>query len=363
MMFWRPFTTLARLNDVDRKRTAMKRFFAWWYHLSLPRRAPDITPEDRERTRYARLTSIFSLLILCITLPLGVNTIIKDVKQTGPLIAIIGLVCLFCSLVANKLGYNRIAAFLLILDVTLLAGGALIRNELDPAFVPVFCALVVTVILAGSLMPPIFALVVALMNCVIITLVTQFQLHTPYYDQMVNTGGRSLVFVLPIALQIIVGVVIYVIMTNLITTIRRADRAEEIVALQKEIVDHQRRRVQDQQQLEEGIAMLAQIYNAVANGDVNARAPANSESVLWQVAVPLNNLLNRVQRWKTNSDVLERTLLAVKATSQEMQRCRQQHLPVIFHQPTDTPIDLMLPEVYQLSQYAFGSRTRPSDGM
>ncbi len=341
----------------------MKSFFAWWYQLSLPKRAPDITPEDRERTRYARLTSAFSLLILCITLPLAVNTIIRDVKQTGPIAAIIGLVCLFSSIAANKLGYNRVAAFLLILDVTQLAGGALLRNDLDPAFVPVFCSLVITVILAGSLMPPVFALVVAVMNCAIVALVTEFQVHTPYYDQMVKQGGFSLVFILPIALQIIVGVVIYVIMTNLITTIRRADRAEEIVALQKEIVEHQRRRVQDQQLLEEGIAMLAQVFTSVSNGDLNARAPAGPDSVLWQVAAPLNNLLNRAQRWKTNSDVLERTLLAVKAISQEMQRCRQQHQPVLFRQPTETPIDLMLPEVYYLSQHAFGTRTRPHDGM
>src|ERR1051326_9204270 len=252
---WQRFTTLASLNDVGGKRELMKRFLAWWYQLALPKRDPDITPEDRERTRYARLTSTFSLLILCITLPTAVNTIINDVKQTGPIVAVIGLVCLASSIIANKSGYNRVAAFLLILDTTLLAGGALLRNPLDPAFVPVFCSLVVTIILAGSLMPPGFALVVALMNCIIITLVTRFQIHTTYYDQMVNTGGTSLVFALPIFLQIIVGVVIYVIMSNLITTIRRADRAEEIVALQKEIVEHQRRRVQDQQQLEEGIAM------------------------------------------------------------------------------------------------------------
>ena len=328
----------------------MKRFLAWWYQLALPKRDPDITPEDRERTRYARLTSTFSLLILCITLPTAVNTIINDVKQTGPIVAVIGLVCLASSIIANKSGYNRVAAFLLILDTTLLAGGALLRNPLDPAFVPVFCSLVVTIILAGSLMPPGFALVVALMNCIIITLVTRFQIHTTYYDQMVNTGGTSLVFALPIFLQIIVGVVIYVIMSNLITTIRRADRAEEIVALQKEIVEHQRRRVQDQQQLEEGIAMLAQVYTAVANGDLGARAPVGAEGVLWQVAVPLNNLLNRIQRWKTNSDVHEKTLVAVKSVGQEMQRSRAQHIPVTFRQPTDTPVDLLLPEVYQLDR-------------
>lgn len=340
----------------------MKRFLTWWYAISLPKRDPDITPDDRERTRYARLTSAFSLLILCITLPISINTIINHVTATGPLFAVIGLLCILSSILANKLGYNRVAAFLLILDTTLLSVGALLRNDLDPAFVPVFCSLVVTVILAGSLMPPVFALLVAVMNCGIITLVTWLQPHTAYYDQMVNKGGISLVFGLPIILQIIVGVVIYAIMTNLITTIRRADQAEEIVALQKEIVNHQRRRVQDQQQLEEGIAMLAQVYTAAANGDLGARVPLGSDSVLWQVAVPMNNLLSRAQRWKQNSDVLEKMLVAIKAVGQEMQRSRMQRVPVLFQQPTNTPLDHLLPEVYYLSQYAFGTRSRPTDG-
>ena len=104
-----------------------------------------------------------------------------------------------------------------------------------PAFVPVFCSLVVTVILAGSLMPPIFALLVAVMNCVVIALVSRFQIHTPYYDQMVKNGGITLVLGLPIFLQIIVGVVIYVIMTNLITTIRRADRARRLWRSRKKL--------------------------------------------------------------------------------------------------------------------------------
>ena len=334
----------------------MKAFLAWWYQFSLPRRGPDITPAERERARYARLTSMFSLLILCISLPTTVNTVINRVTSTGPIVGIIGLLCVLSALLFNKLGYNRVAAFLLILYTTLVAGGALLRNPLDPAFVPVFCALVVTVLLAGSLMPPVFALLVALMNCVIIILVIIFQHHTSYYDEMIRNGGASLVIALPIALQIIVGVVTYVILSNLIRTIRRADRAEEIVALQKEIVEYQQRRAQEQEQLEEGIAVIAQVYAAVANGDLEARVPLGSENVLWQVAVPLNNLLNRVQRWKGNSDLLERTVQAVRYASQEMQRARAQQAPVVFQHQTGTPLDALLPEVQYLSEQASNAR-------
>lgn len=340
----------------------MKAFLAWWYQFSLPQREPDVTPAERERSRYARLTSAFSLLILCISVPLTINTAINRVTSTGPIFGVIGLACVLAAIACNKMGYNRVAAFLLLLYPTLIAGGALLRDPLDPAFVPVFCALSITVILAGSLMPPVFAIVVALMNCGIIAADAIFQRHTAYYDQMMRTGGGSLVFGVPVIMQILVAIVIYVIMNNLITTIRRADRAEEIVALQKEIVEHQRRRVQEQQQLEEGIAEIAQVYAAVANGDLETRVPLASDSILWQIAVPLNNLLSRAAQWKKNSDQWDRTLLAIRYVRQELLRARGQNSPVTFQQPTETPVDLLIPEVYLLSQQAHRvSQTRYPD--
>ncbi|HEY7346924.1 MAG TPA: hypothetical protein VH599_01300 [Ktedonobacterales bacterium] len=340
----------------------MKSFLAWWYGVSLPQREPDTTPAERERTRYARLTSTFSLLIVCITFPLAVNTIINRVTPSGPIVAVIGLACAASAIVCNKLGFNRAAAFLLILDTTMLVAGALLRNDLDPAFVPVFCSLVITILLAGSLMPPVFALLVGLLNCAIIVLDTLFQKHTAYYDQMVHTGGGSLVFALPILLQIIVAVVTYVILSNLITTIRRADRAEEIVALQKEIVNHQRRRNEEREELEAGIAEIAQAYAAIANGDLETRVQVAPQSLLWQVAAPLNTLLSRAQHWKQNSDQWERTLLAIKYVRQELQQARALRVPPAFQQPTETPVDLLIPEVYMLSRQAYRpTHSRPAD--
>ncbi len=331
----------------------MKSFIAWWYQISLPKRGPDTTPAERERSRYARLTSTFSLVIFVLSLLTTVYGVLTSINPAAPVIEVIGFLCVLASLLCNKLGYNQLAALLLILNTTIVVVGNLLTNPLDPAFATIFCALAITVILAGSLMPPVFALWVGAMNCAIIVLVAIFQPHTAEYDHLLAIGYGSIVIALPIALQIIVAVVIYVIMNNLIATIRRADRAEEIVALQKEVVEYQRRRAQEQKQLEEGITAIAQVYTAVANGDLEARVPLGSESVLWQVAVPLNNLLNRVQHWKRNSDQWEKTLLATRHVIQAMQQAREQHMPVVFQHPTGTPLDALLPEVNYLSQLAF----------
>ncbi len=336
----------------------MKAFLAWWYRFSLPNREPDTTPTERERTRYARLTSVFSLVIFVLSFVTAVYGVLTSINPAAPVIEVIAFLCAFAALVCNKIGFNIAAALLLILSTTIVSVGNLLTNTLDPVYVPIFCTLVITVVLAGSLMPPVFALLVAALNCVIIVLLAIFLPHTDAYNHWLSIGYGSIMIATPIALQIVVGIVTYVILGNLISTIRRADRAEEIVALQKEIVDHQRRRVQDQEQLEQGIAMIAQVYTAIANGDMDARVPLGSESVLWQVAVPLNNLLNRAQHWKQNSDQWEKTLQAIRYVRQELQRAREQRAPATFPKPTETPVDLLIPEVYLLSQQLYRT-TRP----
>ncbi len=336
----------------------MKSFLAWWYRLSLPNRGPDTTPAERERSRYARLTSAFSLVLLPLGLLTTVYGILTSINPVAPIIEIIAFACIFVALACNKAGLNIPAALFLILNIDINSVGNLLTNQLDPVYVPILCTIVVSVVLAGSLMPPIYALVVALLNCLFIVFISVSQPHTLAYNDWISVGYGSTLIGLPIALQIIVGVVTYVILSNLITTIRRADRAEEIVALQKEIVDYQRRRNQEREQLESGIALIAKVYTDIANGNLEARAQVAPESALWQVAAPLNNLLNRAQHWKQSADQWEKTLLAIRYVRQEMQRARGQHVPVTFPQPTETPVDLIIPEVYALSQQVYKT-TRP----
>jgi hypothetical protein len=71
--------------------------------------------------------------------------------------------------------------------------------------------------------------------------------------------------------------------------IRRAERAEEIAALEHTMAEQKR-------QLDLGIQQILQTHVRVANGDYGARAPLSQDNVLWQIAHSLNNLLNRLQR-------------------------------------------------------------------
>jgi len=328
----------------------MKTFFAWWYRISLPRRSPDQSPADRERSRYARLTTNFTLLIVIITVLFTPVSFLNAYNPAAPVIASAGLACVLLALVFNKLGLNIVGASLIVLSSIINVTGTMITNPLDPTLVPIFSTLVIPLVLAGALMPPVAVLIVGAFNSVLIILIGIFQTHTADYNAMLQKGLISISLVLPVMLQMVVALVIYVIMRNLITTIRRADRAEEIITLQAEIAEFEQNRVNEQQQLEEGIAVIAQVHLEIARGNLNSRVPLGSENVLWQIAVPLNNLLNRVQQWKGAVDQLEYIQTKVKEATQEIEEGRRFRRPVSFKRRTGTVIDPLLAEINYLSE-------------
>jgi xanthosine utilization system XapX-like protein len=329
----------------------MNSFLSWWYRVSLPRKeSPDTSPAAREKKRYARLTTVFTLLLLILTALLTPWSLIKYSNPAAPVIALLGLAAVVVAVVLNKMGLNIPAATMIVLSTVINVTGTMITNPLDPTFVPVFSALVIPVILAGALMPPVAALIAGIFNSALILAIALLQKHTAAYDQMMRLGMASVAVALPITLQIIVAVVTYVIMTNLISTIHRADRAEEIVALQAEISEFERKQALDQEQLEKGITMIAQVHTEIAAGNFTARVPLSSDHVLWQIAVPLNNLLNRVQQWKTRSDQMERTQAALHYAVQEMQQKRGTGQSVVFRQRTGTAVDPLLSEINALSE-------------
>lgn len=329
----------------------MKAFLIWWYRVSLPpKKTEDTSPAQREKTRYARLTTAFSLLLFLLTALLTPWSLFDSHNAAAPLIALLGLGAVTTALIFNKLGWNIAAASMIVSSTMINVTGTMITNPLDPSFVPVFSALVIPVILAGSLMPPVAALIEGLINCVLILLIALLQKHTPAYDQMVRLGMTSVSIALPILLQIVVAIVTYVIMNNLLAAIRRADRAEEIVALQSEISEFERKQASDQEQLEKGIALIAQVHADIAAGNLTTRVPLGSEHVLWQIAVPLNNLLNRVQQWKNQADQAERTEAAITYAVHEMQEKRRFQQNAFFRQRTGTSVDPLLVEINYLSE-------------
>lgn len=326
----------------------MGTFLNWWYGVTLPNRGPDTTPIERERTRYARLTSAFTLLLFITYIPLGPIMIFDSPRSpSSPPIAI-GLLCLLIgAVILGRQGWNIAAATCVVLEIILGVTGPLVTNPLDPTLLPLFSLLSIAVILAGALMPPQAALIVGAGSCVEIALISVFQPHTLAYETMLKQDLFTITLMLPIAIQLMVSVIIYAIMHNWLMTIRRADRAEEIIALQKEIADYQRGRTVEREQLEEGFYKIADTYTRIANGDFQARVSLSEGNVLWSIALPLNNLLNRLQYWKNDVDTLVYTRNAARQIAESLRYAIASGRPVIL-QPTGTPLDPVLVEINKI---------------
>jgi uncharacterized membrane protein len=331
----------------------MKALIAWWYRLSLPTATlttTPATPRERERLRYARLTSSFLLLILILFLPSGLLMIFDSPPgSSSPFIAVVMFVTLIVSFVLGKLGWQIASAIGIVVYNLIIVTGVLLTNPLDPSLFPIVYTLLFAVILAGALMPPIAAIVVAVINSIAITLIALFASHTAAYTDMVQRGLYSVLIFLPVVMQLSVAVMCYVILRNLVNTIRRADRAEEIVALQQEMAVYEETRLAQQAQLEEGIKKIAEVHARIANGDLSARVSLTEGNVLWNVAVPLNNLLNRLQNLKQTDQSIFYLQQAARYLADQLHGVVQSHQAVTLS-TTGTVLDPIIIEINQLMQ-------------
>lgn len=347
-------------SEVIERRFVMKKLLNVWYNLSLPQRESDTTPIQRERTRYAHLTSAFLLLVFFLYILVAPFMIYDSPRSpSSPPIAFGMLALLLASFVFGRIGYQIASASCIIGYVFLVVIGPLVTNPLDPTLVPLLHTLVIAIILAGALMPPVASLIVGFCSGLASVFITVLPIlpRTAAYQHMMDQQLYTVSLVLPLSIQVTVAVVTYVIMRNLIRAIRRADRAEEIAQLRQEIMKQTQVRANEQEQLSDGIAVIAQVHARIANGDMSARVPLNADNVLWQVAVPLNNLLNRLQTAKEKADQFDRISMAIQQTQQQMEIARRngQFSPI---PRTGTPLDAVLLE-YQRTMAA-PSRNRES---
>jgi hypothetical protein len=123
-------------------------------------------------------------------------------------------------------------------------------------------------------------------------------------------------------------------------------------------VEHERARQQEQKQLETGLEKIAEAHARIANGDYNARVSLKEGDVLWSVAIPLNNLLNRIQTWKNDADTLYTTHRAARYIAEQIrlsiQYEQRRDLPL-----TKTPLDPVIVEVNKIMATMPARSSRP----
>ncbi len=235
------------------------------------------------------VNAILLVIVLLQLIELPGALLMKSAASIGTVV--LGLVLCAMALVFNQMGKVTMVSILLITVVDLGCGLMLLTTPmgLGVSDLPTFDLLVVSELIAVSLLPPISVFPVALSNIVFIAADLLFQQRTSELQMVLTSSMGFNAIAQPISLQIVVAVVSYIWVRNALRAMARADRAEEIAELQQREAERQRH-------LDAAVQHLSQVLVQAANGDRTVRAQLNQDNMLWRVGNSLNLLLTRLMR-------------------------------------------------------------------
>ncbi len=278
------------------KQSTGSTFLAWWYRLAAPPE-PLINANfaQREKVRHGKLAAIavpiFMLFLLLVQLQMLVS------HNPAPLVGIfLSLGACFLVLLLNRKGFVEFAGILAL--IVLYVGetsflfkypGGLTLNSIYMLDFTIIPALLVLAFFSAKGLVVVFGL-----NVIEIYLVVVYAHHDAAITQMLYKTPLEIFFHVYI-LQLFTALVLYVWARSTESALARADRAEEIMVFERREKERRELELEQRRQLDAGIQQLLQTHVAVANGDLNVRAPLHQGHALWQVAAALNNLISRLQ--------------------------------------------------------------------
>ena len=323
-------------------------FLSVWYRMtSPPEPAETASFQERELFRRGRTGSQISIvlfLLIFISFPAtlaGSNSLLISI-----LIANIFILCV--ALFLNRQKQVNLAGVLVVLSIIAGPTTNIVTTPggISTIALPIFSLLVLPLMCAVSFLPPAWVFLVAVINAFFTLFVLTFLPSVGELHHVLQTAFPGIVT--PILLsQFIVSIVAYIWVRGARLAILRADRAEDIAALERREIERQQVEVEQKQQLDMGIKQIIQTHVQVANGNFSARAPLVKENILWQVAYSLNNLLARLQSYQALDVQQRKNQEALNYVIRAVQRAKMEGGPLKAKQ-TGTPIDALIVELVSL---------------
>ena len=262
---------------------------SWWLRLasSSPYR-PQYTLADREDARRSDLIAWLALGmfgVVVIVSPIAIDDVQALIVYLGFVLALILIIAL------NRAGQIVLAGGLLVSCVAGAVFAYMLSSPLGLTMgqLPNYDTLAVGVVVAASVLPRASGFVVAAINSVLI--VADYLLRPHNANVIADAALYSSVtqqtislLVRPIALQFIFAVIAYLWVRGTDRAIARADRAEEIAAL--EARELERTRI-----LEEGVGYVRQTIAQWVHGDLRARVPVMPVPALRDMSDDLNGFI------------------------------------------------------------------------
>ncbi len=190
---------------------------------------------------------------------------------------------------------------------------------INTSALPLFGFLVLPLLCAVSFLPPGWVFVVAAGNSLFTLLVLRVLPSSGELHHLVQVAFPGVVT--PILLsQWIVAIIAYLWVRGAKQAIVRADRAEEIGKLLREVAQRDHRIAVQKAQLDASIQAIEQVHEQVANGNFTARVPLAPDNVLWSISGKLNFLVARLQRVQIEASSLRQRNVVLEQAHEHAMR-------------------------------------------
>ncbi len=344
----------------------------WWLRVaSSGWDSPQETVEQRESARRSRMTA-WILLGILVALVLFIPATLKD---TASLFSVLGAaVGVVFILWLNRRGRTTIAGTALTLVATAATISVVIFSKdglIHLIYLPAFDFMVIPVILGASILPRNLIFPVAILNIAIVYADLFMQAKSQDLLDAVNsygsyTTGMLIITGRPIAILVITAVIAYLWAMGMEQAVRRADREQELRAVEQQFAEVEGRRTE---QVEEFVQETINAINALANGQEGMLLLSSNHP--WQgQANFINQQLKHFFRLKQSSrgPSAEQVSLATEMLLRLLQRINADQASVTALDPRqfNTPV----PMINEIAKYLYfmlqGKRApvmqRPSPG-
>ena len=335
-------------NQQEQKARTQPRVNRWLRWTSAGWDQPQETIEQRERVRRSRLTSwIILAMLLC--LAAFIPATFSD--RASAITVVVATICMLIAIVLNRKGFvTVVGAFLVVLIIaavmSVIVGST--DGKIHLVYLPAFDILVVAVILGASILPRIAAFIIAAANVILIYADLLLQPWSPDLHQAIAQYGMPVIAGRPVAIQIVAAIIAFLWTRGMDQAIRRADRAEELRALEQRFKESE---AEYARLIEEFIRNMITAVGALANGQ-EGMVLLPPDHPLQQQAVFVNTQLKQFYKLKqSNSISNEQALHAAKILLTMLQRINNDQVMINGLDPRQ--FTTQVPVIDEIAMYIY----------
>ncbi len=329
-------------------------WISWWFFLAAPpapHQVENLPLKDREFLRRGKLTSIALLILLILQLVQLIPTSYDGTQ--GYFLIMANIACLIVVIVLNRFGKLLLAGLWTILIVeagmfAVVAGmfASMAAGHLSVAAgLPSLFLLVQPLMISVLLFPSWAILVMGGINVLLVSGILLFIPKSHELQTYFQTPSTVFPIVsVPIVTLVVCALISFIVITSLQESLIRADKAEEVIKLQKAMAEQARRELQAKRELETGIQEIISGLTRFSNKDPQARIRLEQGHILWPVASNINNMLGRFTHLREQERPMEQTVQAVQAylTAIRMSKITRNSTPLPH---TGTEVDTLVKEL------------------